>query len=83
MNKNLPMSMMAMALALSYATGIEAAPHKQEAVYRAALGERAAVLDLLKEIVDIDSGTGDAAGGAKVEAVIARELKALGAEIRS
>jgi glutamate carboxypeptidase len=74
---------MAMALAAVCSVGAQAAPHRNDAVYQAALANRAGALDLLKEIVDIDSGTGDAAGGAKVEAVLAGRLTALGAEVRT
>jgi len=58
-------------------------PHRNDRVYQAAVADRSGVLDLLKEIVDIDSGTGDMAGGAKVEAVLAGHLKAIGADVRS
>jgi glutamate carboxypeptidase len=61
----------------------QAAPHRDEAVYRAVLANRAWALDLLKEIVDIDSGTGDVEGGTKVEAVLGARLKALGADIKT
>jgi glutamate carboxypeptidase len=60
-----------------------AAPHRNEAVYQAALAERSGALDLLKQIVNIDSGTGDAAGGNQVESVLAARLTALGAEVKS
>ena len=40
-------------------------------------------LKLLESVVDIDSGTGDADGGAKVMAVLAPRLKALGATIET
>jgi glutamate carboxypeptidase len=69
-------------LALGIWSGAEAAPQRREAVFAAVESHRAAALDLLKEIVDIDSGTGDVAGGAKVEAVLAARLKAIGAEVR-
>jgi len=73
----------ALAAALTLAGGVTAAsPHRNDAVYQAAVANRADALALLKEIVDIDSGTGDAAGGAKVDAVLAARLKALGAEVR-
>jgi glutamate carboxypeptidase len=38
---------------------------------------------LLEQIVDIDSGTGDVAGGTRVEEVLADRLRGLGAELRS
>ena len=51
-------------------------------VYAAVEANRAGFLDLLNQIVNIDSGTGDVAGGAKITALLADRLKALGAEIR-
>jgi len=74
---------MAMVFAALCATSVAAAAHRNDKVYRAAVAGRAEALDLLREIVDIDSGTGDTAGGAKVEAVLAARLKALGAEVRT
>jgi glutamate carboxypeptidase len=58
-----------------------AARHRDEHVYRAVEANRADALALLKEIVDIDSGTGDVAGGSKVESVLAPHLTALGADV--
>jgi glutamate carboxypeptidase len=78
----LPVGMLAV-LTLACCASVKASPHKNAAVYRAAAANRAAALDLLKEIVDIDSGTGDVAGGAKVEAVLAGRLRALGADVRT
>jgi glutamate carboxypeptidase len=51
-------------------------------VYDAAKTARTGQLDLLKQVVDIDSGTGDAAGAARVEAVLIPRLEALGASVR-
>ena len=48
-----------------------------------AIANRAGALDLLKQLVNIDSGTGDVAGGAKVAAILAPRLKALGAAVRT
>jgi glutamate carboxypeptidase len=70
-------------LALGIFGSAAAAAHRNDRVYRAVEDSRAAALDLLKEIVDIDSGTGDVAGGSQVAAVLAPRLKALGAEIRN
>src|ERR1700719_578576 len=69
-------------LGLFLAGGAHAAP-RDEKVYRAVEANRSEVLYLRKEIVNIDSGTGDVAGGAKVEAVLAARLTSLGAEVRS
>ncbi len=68
--------------ALLLNTAANAAPHRDEKVYRAVEANRAEALDLLKSIVDIDSGTGDVAGGAKVEAVLVARLQALGGEVK-
>ncbi len=61
----------------------EAAVHRNEKVYQAAEANRAGALELLKEIVNIDSGTGDVEGGTKVEAVLRARLTQLGAEVRT
>jgi glutamate carboxypeptidase len=71
------------ALLLLALAGTANAAQRNEKVYQAVEANRAAVLDLLKEIVNIDSGTGDVEGGAKVEAVLAARLTQLGAQIRS
>jgi len=60
-----------------------AAGHRNERVYAAVEANRAGALELLKEIVNIDSGTGDVAGGTQVEAVLAARLRDLGAEVHS
>lgn len=75
--------MVALALAQLLCTDADASPHRNDRIYQAVVANRSGVLDLLKEIVDIDSGTGDMAGGAKVEAVLAGHLKAIGADVRS
>jgi glutamate carboxypeptidase len=60
-----------------------AALPRHDKVYQAAEANRAGALELLKEIVNIDSGTGDAEGGAKVDAVLRARLTQLGAEVRT
>jgi glutamate carboxypeptidase len=77
------LNVVAMVLALAWWTGVEASPHRNDSVYQAAAANRAGALDLLKEIVNIDSGTGDVAGGAKVDALLAERLRALGADVRT
>jgi glutamate carboxypeptidase len=74
---------MAMALTVLCTAGAQAAPHRNDKVYQAAIASREAALALLKEIVDIDSGTGDVAGGTQVAAVLAPHLKDLGGEVRT
>jgi glutamate carboxypeptidase len=61
----------------------EAASPRNDKVYQAAEANRAGALELLKEIVNIDSGTGDVEGGTKVEAVLRARLLRLGAEVRT
>ena len=56
---------------------------RNEKIYQAVEANRSVAIELLKEIVDIDSGTGDVEGGAKVEAVLAARLQQLGAEVRT
>lgn len=69
-------------VALALASAADAAAHHDAGVLRAAQSDRANLLDLLQQIVDIDSGTGDVEGGAMVEAVLAARLEALGAAVR-
>src|SRR5258707_910191 len=76
-------SVVSTVFALICCASAAASPHRNDKVYRAATDARAGALELLKEIVDIDSGTGDVAGGAKVEALLAARLTALGAEVRT
>jgi glutamate carboxypeptidase len=56
---------------------------RNEKVYQAGEANRDYTLGLLKEIVNIDSGTGDVEGGAKVESVLKARLLQLGADVRS
>jgi glutamate carboxypeptidase len=74
--------MVCAALALALGGAALADPHRDEAVYRAVEANRAGALDLLRTIVDIDSGTGDAAGGQRVEEILEAQLKASGAFVR-
>ena len=63
------------------AASANAAP-RNEKVYAAVEANRAGALDLLREIVNIDSGTGDIEGGNKVAAILAARLTAIGADVR-
>ena len=69
--------------ALLLALPATAAPKRNEKVYAAVQANRDGFLSLWRDIVNIDSGTGDVAGGAKVTALLAGRLKELGADIRS
>jgi glutamate carboxypeptidase len=70
-------------LILGAASGGAAAAHRDEAVYRAVQANRGNTLELLQQIVNIDSGTGDVDGGVKVAAVLSRRLAAIGAVVRN
>jgi len=59
-----------------------AAPKRNDKVYAAVQANRDGFLSLWRDIVNIDSGTGDVAGGAKVIALLSGRLKELGADIR-
>lgn len=65
--------------ALLLALPVQAATRDNK-VYAAVAANRAGFLDLLGQIVNIDSGTGDVAGGAKITALLAKRLKGIGAE---
>lgn len=68
--------------ALAASFSIAQAATRDARVYDAANAARTGQLDLLKQVVDIDSGTGDAEGAAKVEAILIPRLQALGASVR-
>ena len=59
-----------------------AAPKRNEKVFAAVQANRDEFLSLLRDIVNIDSGTGDVAGGEKVQNLLALRLAALGGEVR-
>jgi glutamate carboxypeptidase len=59
-----------------------AAAPRNDKLYAAVEANRAGFLDLLGQIVNIDSGTGDEAGGDKVLALLTRRLIALGGDVR-
>ena len=59
-----------------------AAAPRNDKLYAAVEASRAGFLDLLGQIVNIDSGTGDVAGGDKVLALLTPRLTALGGEVR-
>jgi glutamate carboxypeptidase len=82
MRTMLPAGVFALTLTLVCHAAAQATPHRNDRVYQAATANREAALDLLKEIVNIDSGTGDVAGGTKVEAALADRLKEIGADVR-
>lgn len=74
---------MAAVAALLVGAGPALAAGKDAKVWAAAQAARPAQLDLLKAVVNIDSGTGDIEGGRRVAAVLIPRLKALGMTIES
>jgi glutamate carboxypeptidase len=70
-----------LATAAMLGTGAAAAapaPGRDARVLAAAQGARDGQVALLREVVSIDSGTGDAAGGNRVQDIVAARLKAIG-----
>jgi glutamate carboxypeptidase len=67
---------------LALALPVQAQPKPDARVHAAAEARRAEAIELLKEIVNIDSGTGDIAGNNRVLAVLTPHLTALGAQVR-
>ena len=57
------------------------APKKDAKIWAAAEAALPTQLDLLKSVVNIDSGTGDVEGGRKVAQMLIPRLKALGASV--
>jgi glutamate carboxypeptidase len=80
MASNFRVRMVSASLALLLGGPVHAAAHRDDAVYRAVEANRAGALDLLKAIVNIDSGSGDIKGGERVESILAAHLKSSGAE---
>jgi glutamate carboxypeptidase len=69
-------------LTLVTAEAVNATSVRNEEVYQAVETSRAETLELLKTIVNIDSGSGDVAGGKRVESILAARIKAIGGELR-
>lgn len=71
-------------MALIFLAGAsQAAAQRDKAVYRAVEASRPGAIELLERIVDIDSGSGDIAGGERVEAILSAPLRAAGATVRT
>ena len=63
-------------------TGGAAAAERDGRVYQAAAAARPAELSLLRQMVGIDSGTGDAAGARAIQDLLAPRLQSLGAQVQ-
>ena len=77
-----PPVLLGLTLAAAAATSTLAAG-RDDRVFAACEAAHADQLALLGEVVGVDSGTGDVAGAARVQAVLAARLKALGAVVTS
>jgi len=73
----------ASAALIFFAGAAQAAGQRDNAVYRAVEASRPGVIELLKRIVDVDSGTGDITGGERVETILSAPLRAAGATVRT
>src|SRR5690348_12111044 len=67
----------------TFSAPAQAAAQRDAKVYRAVEASRPSVIALLKSIVDVDSGSGDIAGGKRVESILSVPLRAAGAQIRT
>jgi glutamate carboxypeptidase len=72
----------AMALSLLSLTAVAATPPPDQ-LLKKAQAEQKAYLATVKQLVDIDTGTGQAPGLKTVSAVLVERLKALGAEVKT
>jgi glutamate carboxypeptidase len=75
--------MIAALLAASAMPAAAQAPVRDTKVWAAAERLRSAQLDLLKQVVNVDSGTGDVAGGRKVAGLLVPRLKALDMDVET
>jgi glutamate carboxypeptidase len=75
---------MAAGVALFCFAGVsQGAAQRDKTVYQAVEASRPGAIELLKEIVDVDSGSGDIAGGKRVESILSAPLQAAGATVRT
>jgi len=82
MTAKFAMGIVSISLALVTAEAANAGTSRNEPVYQAVESSRAAALELLKTVVNIDSGSGDIVGGKRVESILATRLKSIGGELR-
>lgn len=75
-------TMMMAALLAAAATPAAAAP-KDSKAWAAAERVRPEQLQALEQVVNVDSGTGDVAGGRKVASLLVPQLKALGMDVEA
>jgi glutamate carboxypeptidase len=76
-------AMMAALLAAVATPAVAKGPVRDSKVWAAAEGARAAQLKTLEEVVNVDSGTGDVAGGRKVASLLVPRLQALGMKVET
>jgi glutamate carboxypeptidase len=71
------------AVAAAFLASAAHAAEKNAKVLAAAQAARAAQLELLEQVVNVDSGTGDVEGGRRVAAILVPRLRALGMTVES
>ncbi len=71
-----------LALGCTLVGQMAAAAERDTRVWEAAKAARPAEVALLRQMVDIDSGTGDAVGAKAIDDILAPRLQALGAQVR-
>jgi glutamate carboxypeptidase len=76
--RTIGIALLATAALAGTAAAAAPAPARDARVWAAAQAAREGQVALLREVVSIDSGTGDAAGGNKVQDVVAARLQAAG-----
>ena len=72
-----------LAIAAGPAMAAPKPPQRDAKVWAAAEAARAGQLQLLEQVVNIDSGTGDVEGGRKIASVLIPRLKAMGMTVES
>ena len=76
-------SVLVLALASGPAMAAPKPPQRDAKVWAAAEAARAGQLQLLAQVVNVDSGTGDVEGGRKVAALLVPRLKAMGMSVET
>src|SRR5439155_16608538 len=81
MRKALGLGLLGAGALLAAATAAAAPAGRDDRLWAAAQAAREAQVALLRDVVNVDSGTGDVAGGAKVQDIVAVRLQAIGMQV--
>jgi glutamate carboxypeptidase len=74
------LSVCCLAIFIGYSTNAEPSPN--DPVYKAVEANRADTVELLKTLVNIDSGSEDVEGAKRIQTILAEKLTAIGGELR-